>query len=258
MLPPVPSRKANGLALTALIVGIVAFLIGWTPFFGFLVGVAAVVAGISALYRGQSKPLAITGTVLGAIGLITSLLISIGLVISMADGGSSRPVEEPPAAVVPDAPTEAAEEPATETEPEAPEPAPEPEAPATPDLTSFAPTDDRTFALIAKDPDAHVGSNLIIFGDITQLDSATGRCNALVSTAATQKENSFDYEQNSLASSGDFEVTCPVFDPLVEDDHVKMWVTVLGSFSYETQIGGNTTVPHFEVWQAELLPAMEY
>ena len=33
----------------------------------------------------------------------------------------------------------------------------------------------------------------------------------------------------------------------VEDDIVAMNVTSLGSYSYDTQIGGSTTVPMFEV-----------
>jgi hypothetical protein len=36
-------------------------------------------------------------------------------------------------------------------------------------------------------------------------------------------------------------------EDFVEDDMVVMNVTSLGSFSYDTQIGGNTTVPLFTV-----------
>ena len=34
---------------------------------------------------------------------------------------------------------------------------------------------------------------------------------------------------------------------VVEDDVFKATVTVLGSYSYDTQIGGNTTVPHLQI-----------
>jgi hypothetical protein len=36
-------------------------------------------------------------------------------------------------------------------------------------------------------------------------------------------------------------------DDLVEDDVFRATVTVLGSMDYDTQIGGNTTVPLLEV-----------
>ena len=115
--------------------------------------------------------------------------------------------------------------------------------PATPDLATFGTVDDRTLSLIVKEPDNNTGQNLILYGTITQLDSATGPCGALISIAEGQKENSLYYEHNSYAISGDAEAVCPVFDPLIEGDHVKIWATVLGSFSYDTQIGGNTSVP---------------
>ena len=98
---------------------------------------------------------------------------------------------------------------------------------------------------------------MIIYGVITQFDAATGKCFLRASVGASPQESSFGYSQNSMASSGDGETTCPVFDPLVQDDEVKLWVTLDGSYSYDTQIGGNTTVPLFTVWQAELLPAAD-
>lgn len=80
----------------------------------------------------------------------------------------------------------------------------------------------------------------------------------LISTAATQKEMSYEYEQNVMAYAGDGSTNCPTFDPLVEGDNVKVWATVEKTSSYHTQIDGNTTVPLIQVWQAELLPATEY
>lgn len=238
-------KRPAGLAITALIIGIVAFLIGWVPVFGAIVGAAAVIVGIIALARKQRKGMAITGLALGAVALLVSVAVTAGV----ANFAASKP--RPPAAQ----PSAASEPEETTDEPVESE---EPAQPTTPDLSTFVEVDDRTFALIAKDPDAHTGENIILYGNITQFDSATGRCAMLISTAGTQKEYSYEYDQNTMARSGDGMSTCPVFDPLVEDDTIKIWATVDSSFSYDTQIGGNTTVPMIEVWQVELLPATEY
>lgn len=246
------------LGWVALGVGCIAFLLGLVPFLGVALGVAAVVLGIVALVRKRPAWVGIVAIVAGSLALLAGLISSIGLIALLNSPTSARPV--PVVSTTAEGP--AAD--AAEALPSPVSPSPQaavtatPEPPAAPDLSSFGTVDERTLALIAKEPDNNVGQNLIVFGSISQLDSATGPCNALISIANDQKENSYDYEQNSFATSGDAASTCPVFDPLVQGDHVKLWVTVLGSFSYDTQIGGNTTVPAFQVWQAELLPAQEY
>lgn len=250
--PAAPPKAPRGLAIASLVVGIVAFLAGLVPVLGVILGIAAATIGIIALVKKQPRGLSITGVALGAVAVIASIAMTIGLITVAAN--SSRPAASNTnrASSTPAPTAEATEVPSEEPEEVAPP------APSAPDLATFAPTDDRTWALIAKDPDAHAGTNLILYGTITQFDSATGRCAMLISTAATQQEMSFDYEQSVMAVSGDWDAVCPTFDPLVEDDHVQIWATVKQSFSYDTQIGGNTTVPMVEVWQAQLLPATEY
>jgi hypothetical protein len=259
--PSTPAPRPKGLALAALIVGLVAFVTGWVPVLGFILGAAALALGIVALVKKQSKIFAIIGTVLGTLALITSLITtaSFGAFMAAGDGQSSSesratPDEDTAPSTEEEAPEEEpAEEPTEEpAEPDVVEP------PAAPDLSTFKQLDDRSFALIAKDPDAHIGETILVYGSVMQFDSATGRCNMLVSAEGTQKEMSYDYAQNTFATAGDGESDCPAFDPIVEGDHVKMWVTILGSYSYDTQIGGNTTVPAYDVAQVELLPAQEY
>jgi hypothetical protein len=70
---------AKGLALAALIVGIVAFLTGLVPVFGAIVGIAAIVLGILALRRRQPKALAVTGLALGAVAVVASILVTAGI-----------------------------------------------------------------------------------------------------------------------------------------------------------------------------------
>lgn len=139
-----------------------------------------------------------------------------------------------------------------------PAPSAEPVAEPTPDLASFQPLDERTFALLARDPDAHIGQTLILTGVVFQFDAATGRCGFLANVGHDRQTYSYDYVQNAVFTSGDGWEECPVLDDVVEDDHVRLWVTTLGSYSYDTQIGGNTTVPSFEVHQVEHLPKQEY
>lgn len=251
---PTSPPSSRGLALSASIVGAVALLAALVPVIGSILAVAAITLGIIAVTRSQPRALSITGLALGTVAFLVSvvMLIVYSLIGAASTSSSERVVPE-----ITSSPETSDEEPELQAEPE-----PEPELvdplPAPPDLTTFGTVDERSFALIAKEPDSHIGTNMIVYGSVAQLDSATGPCVMLLSAAEGEKASSFDYGQNTLAMSGDGEVSCPVFDPLVEGDHVKMWVTVLGSFSYDTQIGGNTTVPAFEVWQAELLPLQAY
>ena len=121
--PPVAQGSpAKGFALTALIVGIVAFLIGLVPVAGFLAGAAAAVFGVLALVKNQSRGLAITGLVLGGIALVTSIGVTVGL---GAIGNQVSNEREQIETV-----TEQVEEPeAAAPEAAAPAPAPEPEEP---------------------------------------------------------------------------------------------------------------------------------
>ncbi len=85
-VPPVAPTAAKGLAVAALVVGIVAVLIGFFPVAGIIVGAVAVILGIVALVKRQSKAFALTGLILGAVGLITSLIVTIlaGVVVGAA------------------------------------------------------------------------------------------------------------------------------------------------------------------------------
>lgn len=66
--------RSNGLAIASLVIGIISFLFGWAGVFILLPAIAAVVLGIIALKKKQSKGLALTGTILGALGLLTAII----------------------------------------------------------------------------------------------------------------------------------------------------------------------------------------
>lgn len=71
------SKPANGLGITALVVGIVAFCFGWAAVFGMVIGAVAVVFGIVALKKKQNKAMGIVGIVLGGLAFLTSLSITL-------------------------------------------------------------------------------------------------------------------------------------------------------------------------------------
>lgn len=104
----------------------------------------------------------------------------------------------------------------------------------------------RELAQVVKKPDSNVGRNLIIYARVTQFDSATGPCTfrANVSHAHVGK---YDYEHNSIFNAGDGLLNCDVLDDVVQDDIIQVTAEVSGSLSYDTQIGGSTTVPEFQV-----------
>lgn len=86
-----------------------------------------------------------------------------------------------------------------------------------------------------------------MYGKVTQFDAATGECIFRANIAHTIMASEWDYEYNSIFTSGDGVSDCPKLDDVVTDDLVQMTVTSKGSFSYDTQVGGNTTVPMFKV-----------
>jgi hypothetical protein len=111
------------------------------------------------------------------------------------------------------------------------------------DPASYRTVTPREYALIVKDPKAHVGERIVVHGVVTQFDAATGTDSFLADTAARQSRDWFDYKVNTMVVTNDPSILTDV----VEDDLVKMHVEVMGSTSYDTQIGGNTTVPELLV-----------
>lgn len=102
---------------------------------------------------------------------------------------------------------------------------------------------EREWAKVVKNPDKYKGKRYIIYGQVNQFDSAPGDSQFLADTAHrnTTSYGYFDGE-NSL-----MEGKASKLEDLVEDDVFKATVTVIGSYSYDTQAGGNTTVPRLQV-----------
>ena len=102
----------------------------------------------------------------------------------------------------------------------------------------------RAFAKVLRDPDSYAGKKYVIYGEVTQFDSATGT-DAFRADVASADIRDFGYwigGDNAIVSAGIADVS-----DVVEGDIVRMYVEVTGALSYDTQIGGSTTVPAFEV-----------
>lgn len=84
-----PSAGPGGLAIAALIVGIIAILSCFVPFFGFLVGAAAIVLGIIALKKPAGKGFGITGLVLGGITVVINLIFIAFFILAFAAVGDA-------------------------------------------------------------------------------------------------------------------------------------------------------------------------
>lgn len=81
----------KGMAITALVLGILALLFGWTVIGGFLLGLPALVLGLVAASRAKKgraagRGMAITGAVLGVLGMIfAGVMIALGVAVLNTD-----------------------------------------------------------------------------------------------------------------------------------------------------------------------------
>ena len=98
----------------------------------------------------------------------------------------------------------------------------------------------RDYALLIKNPDANVGRKIHVYGAVIQLDAATGDTMFRAATG-TAPGDRYDFDDDVVVNC-----TNPaIMNNLVEDDIFEIFATVGGSLTYDTQIGGSTTVPKF-------------
>jgi hypothetical protein len=99
------------------------------------------------------------------------------------------------------------------------------------------------FALMLKDPAAHKGEKIIVYGVVTQFDTATGTSEFRANTAAQPQDDRYGYQQNTMVEASDTSILANV----VEGDYVRMCVEVEGAETYKTTLNGEFTVPKFTV-----------
>jgi hypothetical protein len=118
-----------------------------------------------------------------------------------------------------------------------PEPASEDEP-----AEEYAQISAREWKLLVKDPDAYAGETVIVYGVIHQFDAATGTENFLAMTDNSKHSDRYSYTENASFTGSEKRLA-----DFVEGDMFVAKVMVSGSYSYDTQAGGNTTVPEFEI-----------
>lgn len=65
----------TGLAISSMIFGIISILFFWVVFVGAILGILAIVLGISTLKRGASKSISFAGVITGIVALIMNLVM---------------------------------------------------------------------------------------------------------------------------------------------------------------------------------------
>ena len=123
-----------------------------------------------------------------------------------------------------------------------PTPKPTPKATPKPASIDYKRLSDRSWARLVKNPDSKTGNAYEIWACIYQFDAATGT-DAFLAHASNEKQEYWYLDGENSAFVG----TESKLADFVEGDAVQMKVISLGSYSYDTQAGGNTTVPKFEV-----------
>src|SRR5829696_7880941 len=102
---------------------------------------------------------------------------------------------------------------------------------------------EQQWAKVVKNPDAHIGERYIIYGQVTQLDSATGTNTFRAETAHTVTTEYGFYEGADTVLTGNEKD----LSDLVEGDVFRATVTVVGRFDDDTHMAGNKTVPYLTV-----------
>ena len=130
---------------------------------------------------------------------------------------------------------------------------PNAQQPATPTPPTAAPraVSARDWAKIAKEPDAHVGEAIVVYGEVTQFDSVTGPNTFRANVDGVKHPVSYgfaDYPTNTILTNESADL-----GDIVQDDLFKAEVVLAGSLSYETSLGGSTTVPKLTVTKISVI-----
>lgn len=121
---------------------------------------------------------------------------------------------------------------------DAPTPAPTPK----PAKVEYKKLSDRSWQKVVKAPDSYIGRTYQVWACISQFDAATG-LDTFRGEASNKNCEYWYLDGDNALFTGDEDQLAD----FVQEDVVVMNVMTLGSFSYSTQIGGETTVPWFDV-----------
>lgn len=154
-VPPVAVPAPSGIAITALVLGLVALILGFIPVLSIVMGGVAIVLGVIALKRQQSKGMSIAGIVTGGIGALSSLIATGLLIFAVA----TLPTIEAPMPIVLE---ELEEEFGLE---EIGEPQAEPLFDESTTHEDFQPIDAATLEDVLAHPDDYAGAQYLVYGN---------------------------------------------------------------------------------------------
>lgn len=184
------------------------------------------------------------------------LAIFLALVFCLAGlvkiGGTTTPEKQSKAVAV--APTvqttrDPTPAPAT-TEPEAE--APVTIKPTPPRKVSYGKLTARSWKLVAKNPDKYMGKTYVVYGVVTQFDSATDEV-FRADVDGVKHSVAYAYETNTMLGSTNSDLS-----DLVEGDGFQANVIVAGSTSYETMMGGEMSVPLLNITSYKTFRVRDY
>lgn len=117
------------------------------------------------------------------------------------------------------------------------------------DPANYGTISDRDWQLLERTADSHTGEKYVLYGYVTQADSAMGSYGIRVNTSGEQLGSWYDYEINTivLAASDD------LLSTVITGDTVKLLVEVQGSTSYDTAIGGTATAITVLAYSVEII-----
>ncbi|TFC02437.1 hypothetical protein E3O42_08620 [Cryobacterium adonitolivorans] len=88
--PPARAR-ADTLAVSAMIIGVVAFLGGWMPVLGLILGTTGVTLGLVARRRSNRPELGLTALILSILAVLTNIVVDVIVVVSMVTQVNNLP-----------------------------------------------------------------------------------------------------------------------------------------------------------------------
>jgi hypothetical protein len=82
-----PPQRRTTIVRAALIVGLAAFVTGWIPVLGLLLGLTGVVLGVVSMRRPGGKSFGLLALIGSGLAVLTSILVTVLIVISLVNSG---------------------------------------------------------------------------------------------------------------------------------------------------------------------------
>lgn len=177
-------------------------------------------------------------------------LLVVGLIWGQVNPAPKTPLATASTTATAEAKPESSSAKESSAEGEEPVKASKPKATKAPTI-KFETVTAREWKKIAKNPDAHIGEAIVLYGYVTQADGSTGDEYVRANADAVRHRGEYgylDYDTNTILTAGKAD-----FSDLVEDDVFRIKAVVVGKLDYETALGGETSAPVLTVEALSIL-----